>query len=84
MTLIGLVDDISGAFFGLLTTSLFISFMINILQYFDVTLFEEEIQKSIISYYLFDFAPNTFAYFIDFFPSLEFIVEGNTHDKTTV
>ena len=84
MTLIGLVDDISGAFFGLLTTSLFISFMINILQYFDVTLFEEEIKKSIISYYLFDFAPNTFAYFIDFFPSLEFIVEGNTHDKTTV
>jgi len=49
-----------------------------------VTLFEEEINQSIISYYLFDFAPNTFAYFIEFFPSLEFIVEGKTPDKTTV
>jgi len=83
MTLIGVIDDITGAFFGLLTTSLIISFMINIFQYFDITIFEEEIQKSIISFYLLDFAPNTFAYFIDFFPSLEFIVEGET-EKTTV
>lgn len=81
MTLIGVIDDITGAFFGLLTTSLIISFMINVFQYFDITLFEEEIKKSIISYYLLDFAPNTFAYFIDFFPSLEFIAEGKT-EKT--
>ena len=83
MTLIGMIDDITGAFFGLLTTSLIISFMINIFQYFDITIFEEEIKKSIISYYLLDLAPNTFAYFIDFFPSLEFIVEGKT-EKTIV
>jgi len=83
MTLIGVIDDITGAFFGLLTTSLIISFMINVFQYFDITIFEEEIKKSIISYYLLDFAPNTFAYFIDFFPSLEFIAEGKT-EKTIV
>lgn len=83
MTLIGVIDDISGAFFGLITTSLIISFMINIFQYFDVTIFEEEIKKSVISFYLLDFAPNTFAYFIDFFPSLEFIVEQKT-EKTIV
>ena len=83
MTLIGVIDDITGAFFGLLTTSIIISFMINVFQYFDITLFEEEIKKSIISYYLLDFAPNTFAYFIDFFPSLEFIAEGKT-EKTIV
>ena len=57
--------------------------MINIFQYFDVTIFEEEIKKSIISFYLLDFAPNTFAYFIDFFPSLESIVEQKT-EKTIV
>ena len=57
--------------------------MINIFQYFDVTIFEEEIKKSIISFYLLDFASNTFAYFIDFFPSLESIVEQKT-EKTIV
>jgi len=41
MTLIGIIDDISGAFFGFITTALFISFIINILQYFDVTIFEQ-------------------------------------------
>ena len=32
MTLVGIIDDISGAFFGFITTALIISFSINILQ----------------------------------------------------
>ena len=81
--LIGIIDDISGAFFGFITTALFISFIINILQYFDVTIFEQEIKNSFISYYLHDLAPNTLALFVDFFPSLEFIAEGNENNEIT-
>ena len=83
MTLIGIIDDISGAFFGFITTALFISFIINIFQYFDVNILEKEIKESFISFYLFDLAPNTFAYFIDFFPSLEFILENDENKKLT-
>ena len=83
MTLIGIIDDISGAFFVFITTALFISFIINIFQYFDVNILEKEIKESFISFYLFDLAPNTFAYFIDFFPSLEFILENNENKKLT-
>ena len=83
MTLIGIIDDISGAFFGFITTALFISFIINILQYFDVTIFEQEIKNSFISYYLLDLAPNTLALFVDFFPSLEFIAEGHENNEIT-
>ena len=81
MTPIGIIDDVSGAFFGFITTALIISFCINIFQYFDIAVFEKEIKGSVISFYLLDFAPNTFAYFIDFFPSLEFIVENNESKK---
>ena len=81
MTPIGIIDDVSGAFFGFITTALIISFCINIFQYFDIAVFEKEIKSSVISFYLLDFAPNTFAYFIDFFPSLEFIVENNESKK---
>tara|TARA_B100000965_G_C19150473_1_gene565751 strand:- start:8 stop:466 length:459 start_codon:yes stop_codon:yes gene_type:complete len=83
MTLIGVIDDISGAFFGFITTALIISFIINIFQYFDISILEKEIKESTISFYLFDFAPNTFAYFIDFFPSLEFIIENDESNKLT-
>lgn len=83
MTLVGVIDDISGAFFGFITTAIIISFSINILQYFDITVFEQEIKKSFISYYLFDLAPNTFAFFVDFFPSLEFILEGQGNNEIT-
>ena len=83
MTLIGIIDDISGAFFGFITTALFISFIINILQYFDITIFEQEIKNSFISYYLLDLAPNTLALFVDFFPSLEFIAEGHENNEIT-
>ena len=83
MTPIGIIDDVSGAFFGFITTALIISFCINIFQYFDIAVFEKEIKGSVISFYLLDFAPNTFAYFIDFFPSLEFIVENNESKKLT-
>ncbi len=83
MTLVGIIDDISGAFFGFITTALIISFSINILQYFDITIFEQEIKNSLISYYLLDLAPNTVALFVDFFPSLEFIAEGQENNKIT-
>ena len=83
MTLVGIIDDISGAFFGFITTALIISFSINILQYFDITIFEQEIKNSLISYYLFDLAPNTFVLFVDFFPSLEFIAEGQENNEIT-
>ncbi len=83
MTLVGVIDDISGAFFGFISTAIIISFSINILQYFDITIFEQEIKNSFISYYLFDLAPNTFALFVDFFPSLEFIVEGQENNEIT-
>ena len=43
----------------------------------------KEIKESFISFYLFDLAPNTFAYFIDFFPSLEFILENDENKKLT-
>ena len=45
--------------------------------------FEKEIKNSLISYYLFDLAPNTFALFVDFFPSLEFIAEGQENNEIT-
>ena len=44
MTLVGVIDDISGAFFGFISTAIIISFSINILQYFDITIFEQEIK----------------------------------------
>jgi hypothetical protein len=46
-------------------------------------IFEQEIKNSLISYYLFDLAPNTFALFVDFFPSLEFIAEGQENNEIT-
>ena len=49
----------------------------------NITILEKEIKESTISFYLFDFAPNTFAYFIDFFPSLEFIIENDKSNKLT-
>ena len=54
---------------------------INIFQYFDVTVMEEEIRSSVISYFLMDFAPKTLSIFIDFFPSLEVIVESSDQLK---
>jgi len=84
LTLVGIIDDISGALFGFTTTAFLISFSINIFQYFDITVFEEEIRKSIISFYLFDFAPNIISYFVDFFPSLEIIVDNGESKKLTV
>ena len=42
---------------------------------------EEEIRSSVISYFLMDFAPKTLSIFIDFFPSLEVIVESNDELK---
>ena len=47
------------------------------------SIFEQEIKSSLISYYLFDLAPNTFALFVDFFPSLEFIAEGQENNEIT-
>ena len=84
LTLVGIIDDISGALFGFTTTAFLISFSINIFQYFDITVFEEEIRKSIISFYLFDFAPNIISYFVDFFPSLEIIVDSGESKELTV
>ena len=83
MSLIGILDDISGAVFGFLTTALFLSFLINLYQYFDLRVFEEEIRSSLVSLYIQDLAPNTFAYFFDFFPSLEFIVQGLQNNEIT-
>ena len=77
LTFIGLFDDIFGALFGFFKTALIISFVINIFQYFDITVMEEEIRSSVTSYFLMDFAPKTLSIFIDFFPSLEVIVESN-------
>ena len=74
LTFIGFFDDVSGALFGFLKTALIISFVVNIFQYFDVTVMEEEIRSSVISYFLMDFAPKTLSVFIDFFQSLEVIV----------
>ena len=84
MTPIGIIDDITGAMFGFITTCLIISFSINLIQYFDVSVFEEEIKKSFLSYYLLDFAPNTISFFKDFFPSLEIIVENSSKKGLTV
>ncbi len=84
LTLIGLFDDISGGIFGFVKTCLIISFTINLFQYFDISIFEEEIKKSIISYYIMDFAPNTLSFFIDFFPSLEIIVESTNKKELIV
>ena len=81
MTPIGIIDDIVGALFGCITTCLIISFTINLMQYFDLSFFEEEIKKSILSNYLLDFAPNALSLFKDFFPSLEIIVK-NSSQKT--
>ena len=41
LTFIGFFDDVSGALFGFLKTALIISFVVNIFQYFDVTVMEE-------------------------------------------
>ena len=38
-TLIGMVDDVVGVIFGSFTSALFISFFINIIQYFDIFTF---------------------------------------------
>jgi len=73
-TLIGKVDDFAGVFFGFITSALFISFLINILLYFDVSIFELQIRQSIICSYLLDFAPEAYSYFTEFFPSLEVII----------
>ncbi|RPH01230.1 MAG: CvpA family protein [Amoebophilaceae bacterium TMED152] len=81
LTFIGLFDDVFGALFGFIKTALIISFVINIFQYFDVTVMEEEIRSSVISYFLMDFAPKTLSIFVDFFPSLEVIVESNDELK---
>ena len=61
---------------GALFTALIISFIINIFQYFDIRIMEEEIRASALSYLLMDFAPKTLSVFVDFFPSLEVIVEN--------
>ena len=74
-------SDVSGALFGFLKAALIISFVVNIFQYFDVTVMEEEIRSSVISYFLMDFAPKTLSIFIDFFPSLEVIVESSDQLK---
>ena len=42
---------------------------------------EEEIRSSVISYFLMDFAPKTLSIFVDFFPSLEVIVESSDQLK---
>lgn len=76
LTFIGFFDDVSGAVFGFIKTALIISFIINIFQYFDIRIMEEEIRGSALSYLLMDFAPKTLSVFVDFFPSLEVIVEN--------
>lgn len=76
LTFIGFFDDISGAVFGFVKSALIISFLINIFQYFDIRIMEEEIRGSILSYLLMDFAPRALSVFVDFFPSLEVIVEN--------
>ena len=64
-TLIGRVDDVAGIIFGFFTSALFISFCINIIQYFDISLFEIQIKdfkknifkkvKEIQSYFFMDY-----------------------------
>ncbi len=81
LTFIGFFDDVSGAIFGFIKTALIISFIINIFQYFDIRVMEEEIRGSVLSYILIDFAPRTLSVFVDFFPSLEVIVENGESIK---
>lgn len=83
-TLIGRVDDFAGIFFGFTTSALFISFFINILLYFDISIFEVQIRKSIICGYLLNFAPEAFSYFTEFFPSLEVIINKIEHKEVIV
>lgn len=83
-TLIGKVDDFAGVFFGFITSALFMSFFINIILYFDISIFEVEIKQSIICGYLLDFAPKAFSYFTEFFPSLEVIINKIEHKEVIV
>ena len=53
LTLVGIIDDISGALFGFTTTAFLISFSINIFQYFDINqLFFEHHKYSILDYFV--------------------------------
>ena len=83
-TLIGRVDDVAGIIFGFFTSALFISFFINIIQYFDISLFEIQIKESIISGYLINFAPQALSYVVEFFPSLEIIINKMEHKELIV
>ena len=83
-TLIGRVDDVVGVIFGSFTSALFISFFINIIQYFDISLFEIQIKESIISGYLINFAPQVLSYVIEFSPSLEEIINKMEHKELIV
>jgi|TARA_B100000678_G_scaffold106940_1_gene89770 uncharacterized membrane protein required for colicin V production len=83
-TLIGMVDDVVGVIFGSFTSALFISFFINIIQYFDISLFEIQIKESIISGYLINFAPQVLSYVTEFFPSLEEIINKMEHKELIV
>ena len=83
-TLIGRVDDVTGVIFGFFTSALFISFFINIIQYFDISLFEIQIKESIISGYLINFAPQALSYVVEFFPSLEIIINKMEHKELIV
>ena len=42
-----------------------------------------KVQFALAFLYLFDLAPNTFALFVEFFPSLEFIAEGQENNEIT-
>ena len=83
-TLIGRVDDVAGIIFGFFTSALFISFFINIIQYFDISLFEIQIKESIISGYLINFAPQALSYVVEIFPSLEIIINKMEHKELIV